>query len=159
VTKIDGGLRSLFRERIPDFHWQSIETGGTGRGVPDSNYCCGGREGWIEYKVTAGWAVTLRPEQIGWLLRRSRAGGRVFVAVRRCCPAGPRRAASDELWLVRGSAAALLRTHGLRVLLAGTPQKAGGPSGVRPADELVGVWRGGPAAWPWPALRAALLGP
>lgn len=138
----DGGLRNLFRDKLRDFHWQSIETGGTGRGVPDLNGCLRGVELWVECKVTAGWAVTLRPEQIGWLCRRARAGGRVFVAVRRCCPSGPRRTAADELWLLLGHHAPDLRTGGL-------------PRG--PSRAVLGMWPGGPARWPWPAVRAALL--
>lgn len=140
---VDGGLRTLFREKLREgFHWQSIETGGTGRGIPDSNYCCDGIEGWVEFKQTEGWAVTLRPEQIGWLVTRSMRGGRVFIAVRRQHDGGVRRGESvDELWLLRGAAARELRTQGLQ-----------GGVGV------LGVWSGGPAGWDWQGVRARLLG-
>jgi len=114
MGKIDGGLRSLFRQNLPHFDWTSIETGGTGRGVPDSNYCYHGTEGWIEYKQTIGHAVTLMPEQIGWIARRCRAGGRVFIAVRQRAAAGPRREQRDILWLIPGCDAVIAKTGGLK---------------------------------------------
>jgi hypothetical protein len=128
---MDGNLRQIFRKKLPQFHWQSIETGGTGRGIPDSNYCCSGEEGWVEFKKTSGWKVNIRPEQVGWLLRRSRAGGRTWLAVRR---------KGDQLWLVRGSQAEELLDRGLRDFLA--------PS-----------WEGGPARWDWEAINRLLTGP
>jgi hypothetical protein len=136
MPRSDGNLRHIFRERLPKAHWQSIETGAVGPGVPDSNYCLpGGAEGWIEFKQTAGWAVTLRPAQIGWLMRRSRAGGRVFVAVRQARPP------EDMLWLALGGHAALLRDGGLK--------KA----------PVLGVWAGGPANWPWETVQGLLAAP
>jgi hypothetical protein len=125
---MDGNLRLLFRQNLPEMHWQSVETGAVGPGVPDSNYCYKGAEGWVEFKVTSGWAVTLRPAQIGWLLRRARAGGRVFVAVRQ----------RDTLWLAAGGAAVALREAGLR----------GAPT--------LGHWEGGPSQWPWTKIRRLL---
>lgn len=142
MAKIDGGLRALFRARVPG-DWTSIESGTTGGGIPDSNFCIRGVEGWIEYKQTTGHVVTLRPEQTGWLTRRARNGGRVFVAIRQQAPAGPRRAARDALWLVPGRLAVQARSEGLRGL-AGAP-------GVR-------TWHGGPGAgWDWQAVAAALV--
>lgn len=119
---MDGNLRKIFRERLPQVHWVSIETGGTGRGIPDSNACYQGTEWWVEFKLTSGWAVNLRPEQIGWLLQRTRVGGRTFVAVRRRV---------DELWLFLGSSARELKDGGLR----STPS--------------LGHWPGGPGSWDW----------
>lgn len=80
---MDGNLRVLFSKNLPQAHWQSIETGTTGAGVPDANYCCDGIEGWIEFKTVNHNKVTLRPSQIGWIERRIRNGGRCFIAVRR----------------------------------------------------------------------------
>lgn len=93
----DGNLRLLLREYLPEGDWVSVETGATAGGVPDSNYCFpGGKEGWVEAKVTSGWKVTLRPSQVGWLDRRSRRGGRCFVFARRIS------GSADELHVIPG---------------------------------------------------------
>src|SRR6266699_154364 len=106
---IDGGLRKIFRKHLPKFHWLSVETGLTEQGVPDSNFCIDGREGWVEFKLTSANKVTFRSEQIGWLLRRSRAGGRTYIAVRYHPPGGPRRGPPrDALYIYPGAAARLL---------------------------------------------------
>lgn len=148
---IDGGLRPIFRDRLRvGFDWTSVETGGTGRGVPDSNCCAQipndfvggpeyvGVEFWVEYKQTTGWACTLRPEQIGWILRRTMHGGRVFVATRRRTPGGPRSPAADELFIHQGAVVRELRDTGL----LGVPW----------------LFRqdGGPSAWNWDDVRRTL---
>jgi hypothetical protein len=146
---VDDGLRPLFRKYLPDFDWQSVETGGTGRGVPDSNFCARphhaghpGVEGWIEYKATRKHGIDLEPEQIGWITRRVRFGGRVFIAVRRRHSGGPRLGDPvDELWLMPGGLATLARVTGLR-----------GAEVQRQAH----VWRGGPRGWDWRAVAAVL---
>jgi hypothetical protein len=131
MPKRDGDLRALFRTNIPSFHWNSIETGATAGGVPDSEYCSPtGVSGWVEFKQITGWVVPLRPQQIGWLLRRSRARGRVFVAVR--------QAQGDTLWLALGAAAVALREQGLR------------------QAPTLGCWSGGPARWPWTTVQELL---
>ena len=144
MAHIDGGLRKLFRANIPDVFWTSIESGQTGGGISDSNFLCEGVEGWVEYKQTDGWAVTLKPEQVGWILRRVRCGGRALIAVRRWTDGGPRSPACDELWLVPGRLAAEAKTGGLR-----HPVVTG--EALR--------WRGGPSRWDWETVRAAVLGP
>lgn len=127
----DGNLRKIFRQYLQEAHWQSIETGAVGPGVPDSNFCFPkGKEGWIEFKQTAGWRVTLRPGQVGWLLRRARNGGRVFVAVR--------QSKNDTLWIAHGRHAATLLDKGLR------------------SDLWLGSWKGGPAEWDWSAVKNIL---
>jgi len=151
--RTDGDLRKLFREHLPKIHWQSVETGGTGRGIPDSNGCglttdannsVVGIEFWIEFKVTAAWAVALRPEQVGWLTQRARHGGRVFVAVRRTSKGGPRSGPpSDELWLLDGQYARDIKQDGLRKL---------------PAGSLLSRSTGGPAQWDWQKIETAILG-
>lgn len=105
---IDGGLRKIFHQKI-DGHWQAIETGGVGLGVPDSNFCIDGVEGWIEFKKTDHWKPTLRPEQIAWIHRRWRQGGNVWIAVRRI---------EKELWLVRGDWVRELGATGLKAVEA-----------------------------------------
>ncbi len=164
MSKIDGGLRSEFRKHLPLFDWLSVETGLTALGVPDSNYCTlpraelmrdgfakghaleadrqgitrRGVEGWIEHKQTKGHAVTLEPEQVGWILRRVRNGGRVWIAVRQRADAGPRREARDVLWLIPGRDAKVAKVEGL-------------------VDRQGWLWTpGGPARWDWRAVAQVL---
>ncbi len=144
MGKIDGGLRSLFRANLPQFDWCSVESGSTGGGIPDMNYCCDGDEGWLELKQSPGHRVTLRPEQVGWISRRVRNGGRVWVAVRQLAPKGPRREARDVLWLVPGRHAKLALTGGLVAL------------GRLPVAEGVCCWHNGPARWDWTQIAAQL---
>lgn len=139
----DGGLRPLFHDRLRSgIMWQAIETGGTGRGIPDSYFCGQGVGcGWVEMKQTAAWNVGLSPEQCGWHRAHSLRGGRSWIAVRRTHSGGPRRgSAVDELWLCRGEWAPLLREGGLR------------------CESIVweGVWSGGPVRWDWEAVRKTL---
>lgn len=131
----DGGLRKLFTERIKGVHWQAIETGGTGRGVPDLNGCFEGRDIWIEMKKADHWAVGIWPEQVAWIERRTRAGGLCRIAVRRD---------GDELWLLRPEAARIIATprQSLRDV---------------PAGYKIGVWPGGPRAWPWDDIALKLF--
>jgi len=37
----------------------------------------------VEFKKVEGWKITFEPLQPAWINKRSRLGGRVFVAVRR----------------------------------------------------------------------------
>jgi hypothetical protein len=141
----DGGLRPLFRERLPQFDWNSVETGAVSGGVPDSNYCCGGVEGWIEFKQTSGWTVPLRPVQVGWILRRVRHGGRVLVGLRQRRSPGPRAEARDRLWLLAGGSARELKTIGVA------------DAGKLPTGSVLGWWDGGPARWDWAAVSDLLL--
>jgi hypothetical protein len=126
----DGQLRQLFQKHLPSFHWQSIETWSTGRGVPDANYCYAGSEGWIEMKRAVGWRCKIEPEQIAWLERRARAGGRVFIAVRRIKP-------PQTFWLFHGNQARLLlgRLSELTPLVLAT---------------------GNPGSWPWKTIGVVL---
>lgn len=137
---IDGGLRQIFHNRLKKFgaHCQAIETG-TGRGVPDSNICLDGVESWLEFKKTSAYSVRLSPEQIGWHLTRCRAGGKVFIAVRKKRNSSKRLNAVDELWIVEGLGSAELKEHGLKT-----------------STHVLGVWDGGPRAWDWDAIRSIL---
>lgn len=139
---IDGGLRKMFHNRLKvGIHWQALETGVVGQGVPDSNYCVDpGVEGWIEFKQTDGWTCPLRTEQVGWILTRINRGGRVFVITRRVNAGGPRiGAAVDELWIHRGADTPQLMNYGLR--------------GASP----VIVFHEGPERWDWTKIRKILL--
>lgn len=134
ISNLDGGLRSLFRQRLRSWHWQSIESGSTGSGIPDSNFCTpGGVEGWVEFKEVRGWVVTLSPMQVGWLMRRSRLGGRCFVAVRQ------RIASGEAMCVYAGADAAILTEAGA----------------MKTAVPLVRS-AGGPASWDWEAVERVL---
>jgi hypothetical protein len=133
----DGGLRPLFRTKLPAFHWQSVESLSTGNGTPDANYCFGGVEGWIEFKRTEGDKIkSLKPEQVAWAERRARAGGLSFFAVRRDFRD---RGSGDHLFLIRGSAA--------RSLLGGLSSIPQGSSWS---------WGGGPRSWDWAQIALIL---
>lgn len=137
-TDDDGGLRPLFRTRILRAHWTTIETGAVSRGVPDAEFCFEGAvQGWVEYKASReGWAVVIRPEQVAWLSRRARYGGRCWLAVRRV-GSTQRDGSYDELWLFPGGAVAQVKALGLRGAL----------------DYRVGHWLGGPARWNWAQIE------
>lgn len=135
---VDGKLRSIFQTYLPSAHWQAVETWAIGAGVPDHNYCFPeGREGWVEHKVTGTDKVILRPAQIAWAERRVRAGGRVFLAVRKLRPKTPRKPAVDELSLYGGSQTRAVALNGLE-----TPP--------------LGRWGGGPGRWEWSKIMGFL---
>jgi hypothetical protein len=136
---IDGGLSQHFQKNLPLWDWQRVENSAVGRGVPDLNGCFNGTEVWIENKTTEAWKVDLRPEQSAWAARRARAGGRVFIAVRRLCKAGPRRPGADELYLFGAHQGQDLITQSLKTVIP------------------LGLWVGRPASWGWPAIQNLLL--
>jgi hypothetical protein len=138
---IDGGLRTMFHHKLQNAHWQAVETGGTGRGIPDSNACWQGHEFWIEFKRTSTWRVDLRPEQVGWIWRRVRSGGECWIAVRRTHNGGPVLGVPiDILYLVNG--------QWVRELAAG------GLSEVTVRLTMAG----GPSEWDWSKIGQALFG-
>lgn len=139
----DGGLRQLFRKHIPEAHWQAVESWSTGQGVPDMNYCLEGCDGWIENKSTEAWALAhpLSPEQVAWMERRHRAGGRVLLAVRRKHSGGPRRGASvDELYIFGPNA--------LRVIAE--------TNSIKDIEFLMRCGDG-PAKWWWNAVKVLMM--
>lgn len=143
MGKADDGLRPILCDnlRMLHAHCQAIETGLTGLGVADLNICAEGKEVWVECKATSAWSVVVRPEQVGWAEARMRAGGTVFVAVRRRTTSGPRKGeATDELWLFKG--------HAIRDLKTKPMQNCPG---------LLGTWGGGSRAWPWPYIYQLLI--
>jgi len=138
---IDGGLRQILQQNMRNVHFQSIETGGTGRGIPDLNGCLNGVESWIELKSTDAWNVVIRPEQVGWAEKRIRHGGRVFLATRRRHDGGPRKGpAVDELWIHRGSDIRHVSRLGLQ---------EGPPPLIKSG--------GGPSRWLWPVIEEILF--
>lgn len=142
MSSTDGGLRAEFRKHIPHFDWSSIETGSSESGVPDNNFCYEGAEGWIEFKQTALREVRLRPDQIGWLAKRARHGGHVFVGVRRWHD--PRWSKfsedTDQFWLLEGGASVVVKQRGLR----------------ESERYVLGIWEGGPSRWDWNAIASIL---
>jgi hypothetical protein len=106
---IDGGLRRDIVAHLPAWDWQPVETGGISPGVPDLNGCRAGREVWVECKATTGWVVKFRPLQPAWILRRTAAGGHVFVVVLQ------RRRTGDMFYVYQGAAVLALQAHGLRL--------------------------------------------
>ena len=131
---IDGDLRRLIKKHVPGHHI-SVESESTSGGIPDLNYCVDGVEGWVECKQTHAWAVKFRPTQVSLIWARVRAGGRVWVAVRRW----KRQDGSDELWLVHGRHVRELAAGGL---------------GSAPPH---GTWNGGPRNWDWAAVARVLV--
>ena len=126
---VDAGLRALFRANLRQVDFVSVESSRTGRGVPDTNYCVAGCEGWIEFKRCVGWRVRVSAEQVAWAERRVAHGGRVLVVCRR----------PDSLWTFRGSDLRLLKVERL----------------LEVAPLL--VWQGRPASWPWDAMLAEMM--
>jgi hypothetical protein len=132
----DGGLGVEFPERMPRFHWTTIKARRAKAAcVPDAHYCVGGVSGWLWYKATEHWAPYIAPEQQEWSLRQIRAGGRVFVAVRRKHDGGIRKGPPvDELWLIDGALIARLAEVGLS------------------RCPCLDHWSGGPENWRWPLV-------
>jgi hypothetical protein len=129
----DGGLRQLERTSLLGAQWTSIETGATAGGVPDMEYCYpGGLQGWVENKRTLAWAVKVRPAQIGWILRRVRMGGRVWIATRRM------NGKDDQLYVHHGKHIEEISDNGISI--------------VKPLL----LSSGGPAKWDWPAFEQIL---
>jgi hypothetical protein len=147
----DQGLPEIFRDRMPQVDWQRIETGAMGPGTPDLNGCLGGTEVWVECKATFGWTLaSLTPQQNAWLSRRSRKGGRCFVAVRQLgrgrltrAETGGRIRKRDSLWIFSAEAS--------KNLLDGIALDA------VPPDLLLGWFEGGPANWDWKRIERVLF--
>lgn len=141
----DGGLRPLFRKHLPGIFFQAVETGGVGRGVPDSYYCGrrddgAGRMGWVEFKGTSTTRIKFELGQVAWHDRHAREGGTSYIAVRRQHEGGPRLGLPvDELYLYPSSRAAELDKIGL----------------LTPAPTLHLV--GGVRCWDWGQVRQVLL--
>ena len=78
----EANLWKQLRENLKDCDLQRLESGMTSRGIPDVNGCCDGKEFWIELKYTKTNKVGIRPEQVAWMLRRRKNGGRTFILVK-----------------------------------------------------------------------------
>jgi hypothetical protein len=131
----DGGLRKLFQKNLPKVHFQPIEIGGTGHGVPDCNFCYQGIEGWIEFKKDTKGRMDIRPEQIGWMIERLRHGGLVRIAVRL------ETIYSDVLIIFDGSVVEKLESKSIDANL----------------PFAIDFWEGGPKLWNWSEVLDAIL--
>ena len=76
------------RKKLPPGHDIRVENPAC-PGTPDFNDCVNGVEFWIEFKQvkampkllsTPVFSGCLRPEQVVWLYKRSRVGGRCYIA-------------------------------------------------------------------------------
>jgi len=59
-------------------HIQRIENT-VGSGIPDVNLCHKGNEAWVELKILTNGRTLLRGVQYAWGIKRSQAGGKVWV--------------------------------------------------------------------------------
>lgn len=138
----DGGLRALFKAKLPHFDWTHIETGSIAQGVPDANACYNGNEFWIEYKLTKTDRVAFRNLQPQWIHRRVRHGGKVWIAARKKHDGGARLGKPmDTLFLFHGSRVLDIVQHGLHLSLT------------------AGIWYNGPGCWDWQEIGETLISP
>jgi hypothetical protein len=131
-------MRKFFKEHIPEAHIVSIESWTTEKGVPDMNVCLNGHQLWVENKLTYFWKPTVIPEQIAWTERHLRAGGIVYIAVRRIYKGSPTEAPDDQLYFLHGKDIRLLHENGLR----GVPHLL--------------FCSGGPTNWDWQGVKQIL---
>lgn len=81
-----------FRDKMkfPRDRWDRIENG-VGVGMPDTNYCVNGHEGWLEFKSPLepkrpgtplfGSNHNLSQDQKNWFNRQITAGGRAYIFI------------------------------------------------------------------------------
>lgn len=144
----DDGLRAIVHSRLgkaKGWHWTPIETGSTTAGVPDSHWAHEPTQlsGWVEHKATKGWAVTVRPHQVSWMLLHLRCGVHCTIMVRAKGKASS-KGIGDSLWAIDGNYVKILAEHSLAEL---------------PEEALLGRWYGSPDMWNWYAVGAVLTGP
>ena len=132
----DGNLRIFFRTKMRDVDWMTVESSATTSGAPDMNGCLDGREIWVELKKSLGFRPTIQPSQIGWAMRRTTHGGRVWFAIRKNNTIT--RNQIDELWLIEGHHAIALAKDGMENL----PNRR---------------WVGGPLKWDWAEVKETLF--
>ena len=124
MDKLESSFWSLMRSHIPArADVQRIETGSTGRGIPDVNVCLEGNERWWELKIVKGRKVDLTPEQISWHFRRTRAGGVTWIVARDKVD-GVRKGKYDKIYAWLGGEAIDVKRSGI---LHPTPYIWGAP--------------------------------
>ncbi len=114
MNSLEKNLWGLLQSHLPrkKCDYQRIETGSTGRGIPDVNICYKGSEVWIELKIVKGRKVGLTSEQVAWHYRRARAGGVTWILARDKAK-GPRKGTYDKLYLWPGSASVAVKQQGI----------------------------------------------
>jgi hypothetical protein len=102
----------LVKSHLPvGAHWQRIETGSTGTGIPDVNICLNGKEIWVELKLIKGKRVDLAPTQVAWHVKRSKAGGHTWILARHTYD-GTRVGKGDNIYLWSGLHAKAVKEDG-----------------------------------------------
>lgn len=113
ASTLESQFWDLVKSHLPKkAHSQRIETGGTGRGIPDVNICYNEIEVWIELKIVKGKKVDLSAEQVAWLFRRARAGGRCWIVARDQAD-GPRKGKYDRIYAWSGDRAGDVLDYGI----------------------------------------------
>jgi hypothetical protein len=125
MRALEKTLWSLFKSNLDkhygaSVHVQRIETGLTGRGIPDVNIAYKGTLGgvvmagelWVELKMVDGLRVKLEPEQAAWHMRRVAAGGRTWILAREK-KEGPRVGNVDNIHIWPGEQAVDVLNEGL----------------------------------------------
>lgn len=103
----------MFKKHLPEkCDYQRIETGGTGRGIPDVNLCWRGIEIWVELKVVSGKKINITAEQCAWHYRRVRSGGRTFIVARDKVD-GVRKGKYDKMYVWSGTEAVNVQEKGI----------------------------------------------
>jgi hypothetical protein len=140
-----------------------LETGCVGAGVPDSHYIFqGGISGFIEYKRTKAFSIKFQPEQVAWIDRYTRYGGRVWIAVRQMRVEGPRTTPQDNLFMITGDNIKTLSRQGLRGFITKRDMEIL----ERPNQTIIWhnvdmtvmakAWSGGPRFWNWEDIEKLL---
>ena len=103
--KTEKALYQALKTNLPKVHWQRIEVGSLGTGVPDVNACWQGKEVWIELKLGSLQSINLSPQQCAWHMRRANAGGVSWIL--------SYDHSKRELWLIPGIESINLRERTL----------------------------------------------
>ena len=113
MLSLENTLWALFKKHLPKgCDSQRIETGGTGRGIPDVNLCYQGQEVWVELKVVSGRKINITAEQCAWHYRRVRAGGKTYIVARDKAD-GVRKGKYDKLYVWSGEHAVAVQESGI----------------------------------------------
>ena len=79
IPKTEKALWKQLKKNLPRVHWTRIESGLTGRGIPDLEGCHDGVAVWVELKIIQNHLVNLTRNQAAWHQARHDAGGISFI--------------------------------------------------------------------------------